>query len=541
MRTAFLALAGAALLAQQEAPKPGAIEGVIHAEGTGEPVAGVDVWVGRSETSSDASGKFEFRDVAPGRHEVRVGEGFRSPTDHVTKVVTVAPAQTSVVNVALSLRGVISGRVTDTFDEPVQDADVVLLSCEYVGGTLRHYRRAAARTDDLGRYRIEAVRPGVRYIVVVQPREQRMTDLVSDAPSEPRLRRPTPVPTYFPGVASIEGATPVVLRSGEHRVSVDVRMLRAESFCIEAQVGRGAKTSLQIHEAELNMSMSPSGGVTGFPRTGSAPPDGRVRVCDLHPGEYRLTSIDGNINKPDALAVSNVTIGDRDQSGISLHPLPKMRVPVEFVWAGAPPASAIDAKLRMWLVSRTRSFGASRDQEAAVSVPGTSAIKDALMDEYDHRVAGLTGRLYVKEVLYGAATITRAPIRIGSEIEGTGVRVAIGHDGAFLKARAVTRDGKPLADTSVVIMPEAFANEGALAAAMRHGRTDQAGEYSSTRALAPGKYYALALNRALHEPVTPEEIAALAGLRNKASEVSVEPGAADVELRLEPVELTPLP
>ena len=47
------------------------------------------------------------------------------------------------------------------------------------------------------------------------------------------------VPTYYPSSPSIEGAEPVVLRPGEVREGMDIRMARSPSFCIDGMVEAG--------------------------------------------------------------------------------------------------------------------------------------------------------------------------------------------------------------------------------------------------------------------------------------------------------------
>ena len=156
-----------------------------------------------------------------------------------------------------------------------------------------------------------------------------------------------------------------------------------------------------------------------------------------------------------------------------------------------------------------------------------------LMDDYYVRVFGITGRLYIKEVLYGNDNITYAPFRPGTKHDGAVLRVAVGHDGAQIKARLRDRNGKPVPGATVVVMPAVFASEFELASALQTGLADQYGDYESTRALQPGKYYVLALTQPLPEPLPADQVLRLMNLRTQAREVTLEPGGT-AELDLEP-------
>lgn len=93
--------------------------------------------------------------------------------------------------------------------------------------------------------------------------------------------------------------------------------------------------TLEFHEANLTFGMGPSGGTTSNPLTGESGPDGRVRICDLHPGDYRLAALPGDINAPESLASTVVSVRDRDVLNVTLQPVLRIPVPVRFRLDGA--------------------------------------------------------------------------------------------------------------------------------------------------------------------------------------------------------------
>ena len=270
-----------------------------------------------------------------------------------------------------------------------------------------------------------------------------------------------------------------------------------------------------------------------MPRTVKPGADGRVRICDLPPAEYRLTAFDGDVNEPLSLAFTTVHLFDRDAVNVRFQPVPSFNVPFELTWAAEPPAKPVETKLRFGFPSMTRSFGSSGGLQDSATPPASKELSAMLMDDYYVKVFGITGRLYIKEVLYGNDNITYAPFRPGTKHDGAVLRVAVGHDGAQIKARLRDRNGKPVPGATVVVMPAVFASEFELASALQTGLADQYGDYESTRALQTGKYYVLALTQPLPEPLPADQVLRLMNLRTQAREVTLEPGGT-AELDLEP-------
>jgi len=121
-------------------------------------------------------------------------------------------------------------------------------------------------------------------------------------------------------------------------------------------------------------------------------------------------------------------------------------------------------------------------------------------------------------------------LRFGS-IPGAGLRVVVARDAASLSARVADKDGNPIPDAWVYLMPDGAATEGALSARLISGQTDQNGDYFSGPSLAPGKYLVLASDsQALAQ--SPEGVHSLWQRRASAKEVEIGSGAA-AQTRLE--------
>jgi hypothetical protein len=234
-----------------------------------------------------------------------------------------------------------------------------------------------------------------------------------------------------------------------------------------------------------------------------------------------------------------VTIKDRDVRNVSVTPVPRIQaIPVELSWAGEPPKEPLEPKIRVSIRSITRSFGAFGG--TAAGGPGSRLeIKDqntpgVLIDDYYVLLGGLTGRLYVNEMVYGSENVAHAPLRVGSAIGGASLRISLGHDGGLITIRPADRDGNPVPDATVIVMPSAWSSAGEFARSLVIGHADQHGEYQSV-ALKPGKYFVLAT--VTRTPgLTPDFVEKLQRLRLKAEEIVVEPNAT-VQLKMGLTEL----
>ena len=90
------------------------------------------------------------------------------------------------------------------------------------------------------------------------------------------------------------------------------------------------------------------------------------------------------------------------------------------------------------------------------------------------------------------------------------------------------------ADCTVVILPATAPSEATLAVAMKTGKTNQSGAWTSPT-LAPGKYYALATRQPIDR--SPETIGKLWKARNRGEEVDVAPnGQPSVILTPKPID-----
>ncbi len=435
------------------------------------------------------------------------------------------------IDISIPLFGTISGTVTDENQEPVPDIAVMLIAREYSSGIVRNVYAGLVNTDDQGHYQIKRVAAGRHYLIKAEKRTMRIP-AVSDAPADPELRKRVAAPVYYPDSPSLEGAQPIALDSRENREHVDFRLPRVPSHCIagvlKGENGPAAMTfgiSFQIpvsgEHGGMGMFVSDSSGNTGA--------DGKFRICGLSSGDYWLTAwqrSDNPAQSPTFYGKVPVTIGKDDLENVHVDGAPQLAIPGEVVWAGKPPDQPITEKLAISVRPYGRAPFMGETSNTDVSLPGEFRFPRLMAGDYRVDLFRAPSGVYVKDLTYGGVSILNAPLKAGSTIGDVSLRIFVANDGGTVSTKVADKDGNPVPDANVVVVPFAAPNEGALAESMIQGQTDQTGAWQS-RMVAPGKYYVLATTTRLDK--SPETIQKLWQARTTASEVEVAPnGTASV-------------
>ena len=93
-----------------------------------------------------------------------------------------------------------------------------------------------------------------------------------------------------------------------------------------------------------------------------------------------------------------------------------------------------------------------------------------LTDDYYVRLVGLSGRLYVNEIVYGNENVAHAPLRAGSAMSAASLRIALGHDGGLLNVRPVDREVIRCPDATVIVLPSVWSTDGEFAESLVIGQ-----------------------------------------------------------------------
>src|SRR2546425_458379 len=153
------------LLAQSTA----SLEGFVIKLGTSTPLVRARVTLrsdgfsaGAQTVTTDASGKFAFKNLPPGRYRVMANRdgyipaeyGQRSRGAQGTPITLTTNQAIKDVVLALTPTGSISGRIYDRYGDPIVNATVQVLKYVYQDGRRILIPINTARTNDLGEYRL---------------------------------------------------------------------------------------------------------------------------------------------------------------------------------------------------------------------------------------------------------------------------------------------------------------------------------------------------------------------------------------------------
>jgi protocatechuate 3,4-dioxygenase beta subunit len=291
------------------------IRGVVLAADTGTPIGRAQVRAfapgirDNRLATTDAQGRFEFRELAAGRYTITANKGGfvglqygqRRPSESGTPLEIGNGQLVDKLVIALPRGSVISGRIFDEFGEPVANAIVNAFRYGYAGGARRYLpaggQNSRDTTDDQGAFRLFGLPPG-EYIVSANFRGGGGD--VTDPSTEPSGY----APTYFPGTPNGAEAQRVRVDVGQELGSVNF----AKSTTLSGAVldGRGRPVTagaVVVFPAEERLWTYQS----RFIRLARADQSGRYEIKGLPPyDDYRLAAVqeaeDGQAGDPEFLA-----------------------------------------------------------------------------------------------------------------------------------------------------------------------------------------------------------------------------------------------
>lgn len=280
----------------------GVIRGHVTAEGSDQPlrrarVTCVDLRSRETvRTTSDSAGRFECTRLPAGAYVVSARR-----TGYVGVDVGASPGH----EVALRLvrGGVIEGRITDAYGDPIGDAAVSVRRAD-AGENVAAASDMHGVTDDLGIFRLWGLREGTYFV----------TARVGAGPGARDGAAPA---TFYPGAPMISGAKGVSVEPGREVTGVDfsitpIRLARLSGVVLDAG-GRpvaGVRVTVRVRNVDAGAAY-----VVGEYRTSAA---GAFTAPQLPPGTYELSvTVPGTGAVPETGRITASTAGD-DVAGITI-------------------------------------------------------------------------------------------------------------------------------------------------------------------------------------------------------------------------------
>jgi hypothetical protein len=306
----------------------GRIAGRVIGGENGAPLrrAVVNLWAegmreGRSATTDEA-GRFEFKELPAARFNLHASKagyvtmryGQRRAFEAGSRSLELANGQ-AVTNVQFNLPrgGVITGRITDEFGEPVAGTSVKVLKHQYADGRrqLMPVMGGWASTDDLGRYRAYGLATGEYFV------SASMGGAAGPFAAQSEDRGGF-APTYYPGTPTVAEAQQVPVRAGTE-VTANFALLPARTLTISGTAVDSEGKPIVNGFIMVQEGAAGRRAMFSMSAGGMIHPDGTFRIANLTPGEYVLhVNTDRGMEADSESAAVPVTLATEDVSGLAI-------------------------------------------------------------------------------------------------------------------------------------------------------------------------------------------------------------------------------
>jgi hypothetical protein len=495
---ALIVVSSAAVIAQpqpqpppsQPAERPAQIHGRVVAAETGQPLVRARIALlstaapGRPlmTSSTNAQGNYHLRDVPPGSYFVSASRpgyielqyGQRRARERGLSVDVKAGAALNRIDVALVRGAVIAGRVVDDNGEPYQGLTVTAWQTRYQEGRRVRFPSAVDQTDDHGAYRISGLQPGSYFVSALSPETWRNEKNESFGYAT----------TYYPGATS-DQAQPIVLDSGQQRLTVDFALAAARTSRLRGRVIRetgepaaGVPVSAAAAIRGTGLTIASGNAITAT--TGA---DGSFELSGVPPGFYGLRSSAGggtaSLSVDVAGDLDNLLLVSRSGSTITGVVVTDTGEP--------PPFTASGARLSL--------LAPSGDVLPTVRVPAINSdwtfTLRSMGGPFIFRLSGFPDDWMLDAVMLNDDDITDAPFDVptgGKQIAG--LRIVITKDVGVIDG-TVTEKEAASTDAIVVVFPEEERHWVYGSRFIRIARPTAGGAYS-IRGLPAGDYLVVA-------------------------------------------------
>jgi hypothetical protein len=369
----------------------------------------------RPPVLTDDTGAFKLTDVPAGPVSLfvdrsgymtsRYPEAGKTIRANVRSVVTIADGQVlEGLSIPLYRGGVIVGRIFDAHGEPAEFVQIQILRLP-PSGRGKPQMRGNSSTNDLGEFRAPRLEPGT-YVIRAQSRN----NAPPDDPSESQ-----PVPTYYPGVLSIDQAQPIKVERGQTTSGIEIMLLDGVSSVVSGTVvdanGLPAPMGTYVNARVVGdfIDMMTSGGGTGVR------PDGTFRF-KLAPGEYQLEvqsmrpGVGGRPGPDDQqFGRLRVSVGSAPISDLTIALGPGATISGKLVFDGDSPLPPNADQITVGVGSLGNSSPCQSERTAALGPDGTFRVQ-GVVGTCVVRVMGNMGRWSVKSIMQGDVDLLDRPV-----------------------------------------------------------------------------------------------------------------------------------
>lgn len=527
------------MMAGQTQPKGTAVvRGTVVAADTGAPLRRVLVRASAPEAqdmkaaTTDDQGRFEIKELVGGRYTISAQKtgyvtlafGQRRVGERGTLVEVPAGQTVEKVAIALPRGGVITGRVSDEFGEPLAEAMVQVQRYRYMPGGRRLMPMGRGdMTDDQGSFRLYGLEPG-EYVVSATVRNASPV-MMADGRLAPDSGQGY-APTYYPGTPSQQEAQRVTVAPGQEVSGISFALTPTRVARISGRVTGGADG------AAVNgfVMVRPEEGFTGGMMPGGmVQADGAFAINGVAPGRYVLQVQPRSQGPSELVGLASVTVAGADVENVVIALRPAGRISGRFEFEGGTPSDVTPAMVRV-MAMPADPFGARVFTGPPQTGNDFSFSLQGVMGAVTLRASAPPG-WYLQSIRYGGDDVSDAPVQLDPGTDIRDVRILLTRTATTLSGTVRDDRGNPVVDATVVVFPD---DDSKWTMASRHLRTlrpDTQGRFE-TRGLPPAANYRVVAVQGLEDgqAYDPEF---LTSVRDRADRLALTQGESKtLDLRL---------
>ena len=510
------------------------IRGRVVSSDAGTPVRRAQVRAQAGEiranrlVSTDAQGRFEFKDLPAGRWTVTASKagymtlrfGQKRAFEAGTPIDLRDGEVMERADFSLPKGAAVTGHILDEFGDPVANARVQVLRYQMQNGQRRLTPGGGGdQTDDTGAYRIYGLAPGDYYVSA--------TLRAGQGPFADNQDNDTTsyAATYYPGTGNVAEAQRLTLGVGQEQPNVNFALQPVRAVKISGTALNSGGTALSNGMISLVPADSAGGGAVAFFGNGArVRADGSFTIANVSPGNYTLMAVAGPGGRGGAgfaarlggpgvaalqagaggqfvqqilndieMASMPLSVGADDVTGLTVVTSKGASISGSVIAAEGSVAKLSTDAIQIAAQSADAQPGPFNARPARVDADGNFQLTNLSGQKYI-RVNGLPAQWTLKAVIFNGQDVTDSALEFRGDAQATGLQVIVSDKVSTVNGRVSTARGDVTTDYTVVVFPEDSTKWAYPSRFVKSGRGDQQGQFRLTALPADDHYLAVAVD-----------------------------------------------